>query len=216
MEFDKAYFDAGLERRGTDCMKWDGMMEEHRDPDMVPMWVADMDFPSAPAIREAVQKVVDQGTWGYTMSGEADACALRDYWKRRHGVSFEPKDVLMGPCVVSELRLCVRALTEPGDGVLIFTPVYGPFYASIKESGRRIVESPMARDALGRYTLNLVDAEGKLAAREAKLVMFCSPHNPCGRAWTKEELADVVNLCRWSATRFMRISSLRRMRTTAC
>ena len=174
MEFDKAYFDAGLERRGTDCMKWDGMMEEHRDPDMVPMWVADMDFPSAPAIREAVQKVVDQGTWGYTMSGEADACALRDYWKRRHGVSFEPKDVLMGPCVVSELRLCVRALTEPGDGVLIFTPVYGPFYASIKESGRRIVESPMTRDALGRYTLNLVDAEGKLAAREAKLVMFCS------------------------------------------
>ena len=96
MEFDKAYFDAGLERRGTDCMKWDGMMEEHHDPDMVPMWVADMDFPSAPAIREAVQKVVDQGTWGYTMSGEADACALRDYWKRRHGVSFEPKDVLMG------------------------------------------------------------------------------------------------------------------------
>ena len=195
MEFDKAYFDAGLERRGTDCMKWDGMLEEHHDPDMVPMWVADMDFPSAPAIREAVQKVVDQGTWGYTMSGEADACALRDYWKRRHGVSFKPKDVLMGPCVVSELRLCVRALTEPGDGVLIFTPVYGPFYASIKESGRRIVESPMARDALGRYTLNLVDAEGKLAAREAKLVMFCSPHNPCGRAWTKEELADVVNLC---------------------
>ena len=122
MEFDKAYFDAGLERRGTDCMKWDGMMEEHRDPDMVPMWVADMDFPSAPAIRKAVQKVVDQGTWGYTMSGEADACALRDYWKRRHGVGFEPKDVQMGPCVVSELRLCVRALTEPGDGVLIFTP----------------------------------------------------------------------------------------------
>lgn len=75
MEFDKAYFDAGLERRGTDCMKWDGMMEEHRDPDMVPMWVADMDFPSAPAIREAVQKVVDQGTWGYTMSGEADGRA---------------------------------------------------------------------------------------------------------------------------------------------
>lgn len=79
--------------------------------------------------------------------------------------------------------------------MLIFTPVYGPFYASIKENGRRIVESPMARDALGRYTLNLADAEGKLAAREAKLVMFCSPHNPCGRAWTKEELADVVNLC---------------------
>ena len=75
MEFDKAYFDAGLERRGTDCMKWDGMLEEHHDPDMVPMWVADMDFPSAPAIREAVQKVVDQGTWGYTMSGATTGSA---------------------------------------------------------------------------------------------------------------------------------------------
>ena len=195
MEFDKAYFDAGLERRGTDCVKWDGMDEEHHDSDMVPMWVADMDFLSAPAIREAVQKVVDQGTWGYTMSGEADARALCDYWQRRHGVGFEPKDVLMGPCVVSELRTCVRALTEENDGVLIFTPVYGPFYASIKESNRRIVESPMARDGQGRYTLNLADAEGKLASREAKLVMFCSPHNPCGCAWTKEELAGVVNLC---------------------
>ena len=101
----------------------------------------------------------------------------------------------MGPCVVSELRLCVRALTEPGDGVLIFTPVYGPFYASITESGRRVVGSAMLRDEHGRYTLNLADAEGKLAAREAKMVMFCSPHNPCGRAWTEEELAGVVNLC---------------------
>lgn len=211
----------GLSARGTDCMKWDGMLEEHHDPDMVPMWVADMDFPSAPAIREAVQKVVDQGTWGYTMSGEADACALRDYWKRRHGVSFEPKDVLMGPCVVSELRLCVRALTEPGDGVLIFTPVYGPFYASIKESGRRIVESPMARDALGRYTLNLVDAEGKLAA--AKRSWSCSARriiHAAARGRRKSlqtwSTCAINMVCRWSATRFMRISSLRRMRTTAC
>ena len=195
MEFDKSFFDAGLERRHTDCEKWDGMLEEHHDPDMVPMWVADMDFRSAPAIGEALRKVAAQGTWGYTMAGEPDAQALCDYWKRHHGVSFEPKDVLMGPCVVSELRTCVRALTEPGDGVLVFVPVYGPFYASIRDGGRRIVESPMVRDERGHYTLNLADAEGKLASREAKMVMFCSPHNPCGRAWTKEELAGVVNLC---------------------
>ena len=159
------------------------------------MWVADMDFRSAPAIADAVKRVAEQGTWGYTLRGEQDARALCDYWKRRHGVGFEPKDVQMGPCVVSELRLCVRALTEPGDGVLIFTPVYGPFYASITESGRRVVASAMRRDERGRYTLNLADAEGKLAAREARMVIFCSPHNPCGRAWTEEELAGVVNLC---------------------
>ena len=195
MEFDSSFFDAGLERRHTDCEKWDGMVDEHHDPEMIPMWVADMDFRSAPAIADAVKRVAEQGTWGYTLSGERDARALCDYWKRRHGVGFEPKDVQMGPCVVSELRLCVRALTEPDDGVLIFTPVYGPFYASITESGRKVVGSAMFRDERGRYTLNLADAEGKLAAREAKMVMFCSPHNPCGRAWTEEELAGVVNLC---------------------
>ena len=195
MEFDSSFFDAGLERRHTDCEKWDGMADEHHDPEMIPMWVADMDFRSAPAIADAVKRVAEQGTWGYTLSGEQDARALYDYWKRRHGVGFEPKDVQMGPCVVSELRLCVRTLTEPGDGVLIFTPVYGPFYASITESGRKVVGSAMLRDECGRYTLNLADAEGKLAAREAKMVMFCSPHNPCGRAWTEEELAGVVNLC---------------------
>ena len=139
MEFDSSFFDAGLERRHTDCEKWDGMVDEHHDPEMIPMWVADMDFRSAPAIADAVKRVAEQGTWGYTLSGEQDARALCDYWKRRHGVGFEPKDVQMGPCVVSELRLCVRTLTEPGDGVLIFTPVYGPFYASITESGRRVV-----------------------------------------------------------------------------
>ena len=117
MEFDSSFFDAGLERRHTDCEKWDGMVDEHHDPEMIPMWVADMDFRSAPAIADAVKRVAEQGTWGYTLSGEQDARALCDYWKRRHGVGFEPKDVQMGPCVVSELRLCVRALTEPGDGV---------------------------------------------------------------------------------------------------
>ena len=195
MTFDKAYFDAGISRVGTDCVKWDGMMEENNDPDMVPMWVADMDFPSPPAIAQALAKVAAQGTWGYTLAGEKDARALSDYWKRRHGVSIDPKTVLMLPCVVTGLRMCVRALTEPGDGVLIFTPVYGPFYAAITESGRKIVASPLERDEKGRYTMNLADAEGKLASREAKMVMMCSPHNPCGRAWSEEEIAGVAALC---------------------
>ena len=195
MTFDKAYFDAGVSRIGTNCVKWDGMLEENKDPDMIPMWVADMDFPSPPAVAQALAKVAAQGTWGYTHAGEKDARALSDYWKRRHQVAIDPQSVLILPCVVSGLRMCVRALTEPNDGVLIFTPIYGPFYAAITESGRKVVASPLERDEKGRYTLNLADAEGKLPSREAKMVMMCSPHNPCGRAWSEKELADVAALC---------------------
>lgn len=195
MRMDKAFFDAGVSRIGTDCEKWDGMIEAAHDPDMIPMWVADMDFRSAPAIEEALAGVLAWGTWGYTIAGERDAQALCDYWVRRHGMHFDTKDVLMSPCVVTGLRVAVRALTQPGDGVLINPPVYGPFFASIRDNGRRIVESPLVQGKDGRFGMNLADMEGKLASREAKAVMICSPHNPCGRAWSEEELSAVVSLC---------------------
>lgn len=196
MKFDQAYFDAGIVRVGTDCEKWDAMREETGDPDMIPMWVADMDFPSPPAVQQAMADVLARGTWGYTITGDADTDALCAYWARRHGVVLAREAVLMSPCVVTGLRLCVRTLTQPGDGVLINPPVYGPFFASIRDNGRKIVESPLCRDEDGRYTFDIGDMEGKLASGEAKAVMFCSPHNPCGRAWTQEEVASVVALCR--------------------
>ena len=194
--FDKAYFDAGIPRVGTDCEKWDGMVARYGDPGMIPMWVADMDFPSPPAIAQALARVAAQGTWGYTISGDADAKALCAFWARRHGVTIEPEAVTMGPCVVTGLKLCVRALTQPGDGVLITTPVYGPFYAAIRDNGRRIVSSPLAQDEMGVWRMNLDDMEARLASGEAKAVALCSPHNPCGRAWSVEELTAVVALCR--------------------
>lgn len=193
--FDKAYFDAGISRIGTDCEKWDGMAARYGDPDMIPMWVADMDFPSPPAIGQALSRVAAQGTWGYTISGEADAEALCAFWARRHGVTIEPEAVTMSPCVVTGLKLCVRALTKPGDGVLIMTPVYGPFYAAIRDNGRRIVESPLEQDGAGVWRMNFADIEARLASGEAKAVALCSPHNPCGRAWTREELEGAARLC---------------------
>ena len=196
MVFDKAYFDAGVKRVGTDCEKWDGMIAAANDPDMIPMWVADMDFPSAPAIKEALASVLEWNTWGYTMSGEQDAKALCGFWARRHNTHIEPQDVLMSPCVVTGLRVAVRALTNPGDGVLITTPVYGPFFSSVKGNGHPLIESAMVMDENNRYTLDLADMEAHLADGSAKLVMFCSPHNPCGRAWSVEELESVVALCR--------------------
>ena len=194
--FDAAYFDAGIGRIGTRCEKWDGMIAETGDETMIPMWVADMDFPSPPAIRDALAGVLARGTWGYTISGDADRQALCDYWARRHSVTIERESVLLSPCVVTGLKLALRVVTKPGDGVLINPPVYGPFFMSIRANGRKVVESPLVRDGDGRYTMDLADMEGKLASGEAKAVMLCSPHNPCGRAWSEEELTAVVALCR--------------------
>ena len=196
MRFDTAYFDAGIRRVGTECEKWDGMIAETGDETMIPMWVADMDFPSPPAIRDALAGVHARGTWGYTISGDADRQALCDYWARRHGVTIARESVLLSPCVVTGLKLALRALTKPGDGVLVNPPVYGPFFMSIRANDRKVVESPLVRGGDGRYTMDLADMEGKLASGEAKAVMLCSPHNPCGRAWSEEELTAVVALCR--------------------
>ena len=193
--FDAAYFDAGISRIGTRCEKWDGMIAADGDPDMIPMWVADMDFPSPPAVQQALGRVAAQGTWGYTIADEEDARPLCAYWARRHGVTIAPEETIMSPCVVTGLKLCVRALTKPGDGVLIATPVYGPFYAAIRENGRMVVESPLAQDAQGVWRMDFADMERKLASGEAKAVMLCSPHNPCGRAWSREELAQAAALC---------------------
>ena len=196
MRFDTAYFYAGIRRVGTECEKWDGMIAETGDETMIPMWVADMDFPSPPAIRDALAGVLARGTWGYTISGDADRQALCDYWARRHSVTIERESVLLSPCVVTGLKLALRVVTKPGDGVLINPPVYGPFFMSIRSNGRKVVESPLVCGEDGRYTMDLADMEGKLASGEAKAVMLCSPHNPCGRAWSEEELTAVVALCR--------------------
>lgn len=196
MKFDTAYFDAGISRVGTECEKWDGMIASTGDASMIPMWVADMDFPSPPAVQQALAGVLARGTWGYTVSGDADKAALCGYWARRHGVEIPTDAVVMSPCVVTGLKLALRAVTNAGDGVLINPPVYGPFFASVKANDRKVVESPLVRDAAGRYTMNLPEMEEKLASGEAKAVMLCSPHNPCGRVWSVQELTAVVDMCR--------------------
>ena len=196
MAFDKAYFDAGINRVGTECEKWDGMIAAFGDENMIPMWVADMDFPSPPAVKEALASVLSRGTWGYTISGKADKEALAAYWARRHNTVIDPESVTLSPCVVTGLKLGLRAVTKEGDGILVNPPVYGPFFMSIKANGRKVVESPLVADENGRYSMNLTEMEEKLASGEAKAVMICSPHNPVGRAWSREELSAVAQLCK--------------------
>lgn len=196
MVFDKAYFDAGVKRTGTNSYKWDGMIATHGDADMVPMWVADMDFPSPPAVKEALRKVLEQDTWGYTMNGEQDAKALCGFWARRHGVTITPEDVIMSPCVVTGLRVATRVLTKPGEGVLVNPPVYGPFYTAPQLNGRKLVLSPLHQDENGVWQMDFEDVRSKLASGEAKAIILCSPHNPCGRVWSADELKTIVDMCR--------------------
>ena len=192
---DATFFDTPLIRTGTASEKWDGIRWETGDPDMLPMWVADMDFRSPPAVQEAIARVAAQGTWGYTEQTPEDKACLIGYWQRRHGVQIAPEQVLLSPCVVSSLRLCVRALSRHGDGVLVNPPIYGPFFSSVTDNGRRLVPSPLVLDEEGSYRLNLPEMEQKLQRGEAQLVLFCSPHNPCGRCWSREEIAAVAALC---------------------
>ena len=192
MKFDEGFFDQVIDRRNTDSEKWD---DRHvMDPDGVPLWVADMDFACAPAIVEAIRKRAEHPCFGYTIDSPADSEALIGYWQRRHGVVFGAKDIQMLPCVVTGLKACVRAFTQPGDGVAIVTPVYGPFYGSIKSNGRVVKAVSLLRDeTTGRYELDLGSME-KALRDGAKLMMLCSPHNPVSRLWKKEELTALCRL----------------------
>lgn len=133
--FDESYFDAGLDRRGTRCEKWDGTEKES----VLPLWVADMDFPSPPEVAEAIAVRALHPTYGYTLVLPDDTRALTGFWQRRHNLTIQDEWVMMIPCVVTGIRLALLALTKPGDGVMIQSPVYGPFRFSVEATERRLM-----------------------------------------------------------------------------
>ena len=192
MKFDQEYFDAGLYRMGTRCEKWDEARKEHGE-DVLPLWVADMDFPSPPAVQEAIMKRAAHPTYGYTAELEDDHEALINFWQRRHGLTVQADWLSLMPCVVTGIKCSILALTQPGDKVLIQSPVYGPFRMSVQATGRTLADAPMCRDAQGRYSMDLQAVEAQLQAG-AKLMILCSPHNPASRAWTAEELTALISL----------------------
>ncbi|MBQ8201414.1 MAG: pyridoxal phosphate-dependent aminotransferase [Clostridia bacterium] len=192
MRFDHEYFDAGLYRLGTRCEKWDMAREEHGE-DVLPLWVADMDFPSPPAVQEAILARAAHPTYGYTAEMDDDHQALIDFWQRRHGLTIEKDSITLMPCVVTGLKLAILALTQPGDGVIILSPVYGPFRMSVEATGRTLMEAPLKRRADGGYDMDLAAVEKQLQSG-AKLMLLCSPHNPASRAWTAEELTALISL----------------------
>ena len=186
MMYDRSYFDQPISRLGTACEKWDGIQEEGKQ-DLLPMWVADMDFRCAKEITDAIKARAEHPVFGYTFDTEAATQAMLGFMKRRHGVELTADEQVMMPCVITGLRTAVLTLTQPGDGVIVQPPVYGPFFASIRENDRQVMECPLIRQEDGGYKMDLASVEEACKAG-AKLMLFCNPHNPVGHAWSKDEL----------------------------
>ena len=191
----KYNFDKYIDRRNTDCEKWDGLEEEFGRKDLLAFWVADMDFPAPPEVLEAVHKKVDQGALGYPIMPKSLYDAIRLWEEKRHGWKFGNEAISWAPGVVAGLSFAVMALTKPGDGVIIQTPVYPPFFDAIRDNERKIVENPLVLTD-GRYEIDFADLKQKLADPQNTMLLLCSPHNPSGRVWSQDELRRVRELCR--------------------
>lgn len=183
-------FDEIVPRRGTNAIKWD----MDTDPEVLPMWVADMDFRTAPAVAAALKRRVQHDIFGYATAPKAYYDAITGWFRRRHGWQIRPEWVLHTTGVIPALSAVIKALTQPGDKVLIQTPVYNHFFTSIHNSGCQAAESPLVyRD--NTYTIDFDDLERKAADPAVKLMLLCNPHNPAGRVWTPAELHRIGELC---------------------
>ena len=192
MSFD---FDTPLQLRGTHASKYDSIAKVYGvdDPDVIPMWVADMDFAAAPAIRAALQAEIERGYMGYYSVTDPVDQAVANWYRNRHGWSVAPRVVRYTHGVVSGYGDTIAAFSDPGDGVIVFSPVYHAFFRQIEAMGRVVVESPLV-EREGVFHMDLDALANALTGRE-KLVTFCSPHNPGGRIWSAEEIRDLAVFC---------------------
>ena len=194
-------FDDVIERRETDSLKWDGM-EGRFGPvpgDALPMWVADMDFLSPQEVVKAIQRRALHGVYGYVQAPSGVFRAVSDWLLATHG--WETDSSWIVPCtgVMPAIGAAIRAFSDPGDGVVIQPPVYPPFFRIVRDNGREVVENPLINEE-GYYRMNLEGLENLLKDRKNRILLLCSPHNPVGRVWTREELERVCRLCQETET----------------
>ena len=189
----KYNFDEIVDRRGTSCLKYDFGMKRKGRSDLLPMWVADMDFKLPDEILEDLHKRIDHGIFGYTDPLDDYFEALNHWFSTRYGYTVKPEWVTLGACLVYGVHISVQAFTQPGDGVMVMQPVYYPFSEAIKQNGRKLVNCQLKYD--GAYSIDFEKMEKQMKEENVKVMIFCSPHNPVGRVWTKEELEKVGDLC---------------------
>lgn len=182
-------FDEIIERRGTNCFKWDDV----KGDDLLPMWVADMDFKSPPAVIAALEARVQHGVFGYSGCWDSWRQVLLDWMKKRYGWEAQGEWIDKSPGVVASLSMLVRAYTHPGDQVIIQTPVYSPFYTVVRSNGCQLIRNPLFLHE-GRYRMDLEGLKKRVSSRTRAMIL-CSPHNPGGRVWNPEELKELGEFC---------------------
>ena len=190
----KYNFDEVIDRHGTDCLKYDfGMKRKGRD-DLLPLWVADMDFRLPDEILDEFHKRIDHGIFGYTDPLDEYFAAMNHWFSTRYGYTIEPDWVTLGAGIVYALGTSVRAFTEKGDAMMVMQPVYYPFSEVIKNDGRRLVNCQL-RYENNHYSIDFEKMEKMIREEGVKALIFCNPHNPVGRVWTREELERVAEIC---------------------
>lgn len=184
-------FDEIVNRRGTGCVKWD----ETPVPDVIPLWVADMDFKAAPAIQEAIRQRAEHGVFGYTLVEEPYYEAIISWFQRRHNWTIRREEILYTTGVVPAMSVAIKALTMPGEKVLILSPDYNCFFSSIRNNGCEVLESVLRFTRNNHFEVDWQDFEAKCADEKTTVFLLCNPHNPTGRVWTKEELEQMNAIC---------------------
>lgn len=184
-----------VERKNTNCEKWDGLTDMYGQDNLLSMWVADMDFQVPECVTDALHKYVDAGVFGYYRTPDSYYQAFINWEKKQHGFEVKKEWIRFSPGVVAGFNWIVQFMTVPEDAVMITTPVYYPFMNAVKNNGRKLITSDLV-NTNGTYTIDFLDFEQKIVENDVKLFIFCSPHNPVGRVWTRKELKTLLDICR--------------------
>ncbi|MCT8977778.1 pyridoxal phosphate-dependent aminotransferase [Clostridium sp. CX1] len=190
----KYNFDEIIDRTNTNSIKWNFNKELLGYEDVIPMWIADMDFKTVPEVTEAIKKRAEHGIYGYSDGMDSYFNSVIKWMKRRHGFEVEKEWICTCPGIVPALHFILKACTNPGDRIIIQSPVYYPFYDSILHNHCEIVNNPLKFEE-GKYTMDFQDLEKKIKEEKVRLLIICNPHNPVGRVWSKEELTKLGKIC---------------------
>lgn len=188
-------FDHVYNRKETNSVKWDAVQQMYKEDDLLPLWVADMDFKAHQPILDAMSDYINQGILGYAVTPDSLYTAIQDWQKRKHNYIVEKEAILFNSGVVPSVAVAIQAYTEPEDAIMIHDPVYHPFAKVIKANHRRVVRSPL-REEEGKFIIDFEEMEKQLQQEAVKLFILCNPHNPGGRVWEKQELVQIGQLCK--------------------
>ncbi|MEV9614989.1 MalY/PatB family protein [Aliarcobacter butzleri] len=187
-------FDEETNRKNTNCAKYDGLKKYFGYEDLNPLWVADMDFKTPSFINDAIVKAASNSLYGYSVDTPELYASIINWQKNEHDWEIEQKDIFMINGVVPAYSACIEAFSEVGDEVIVQTPIYPPLFKCVTANERKVVINELKKDENGYYTMDLEDLEKKITSK-TKILALCSPHNPVGRVWSKEELEKLANMC---------------------